>query len=126
MPEPIKMQRKKNCIICGSLIPNTGVILCTKCHKPCECSTTSRDEQRGAQILEVFSACCNADVRNLDPRITCSSYCHELYVFSLELEFGKYKRFVDATTGVTHKVPIRYVIEHGIRQEDLKRFPTWI
>lgn len=76
-------------------------------------------------MLEVVSSCCKADVRNVDPRITCSTLCHELYVLLLERQFGSFKKCTDTSTGVTHKVPTRYIIEHGLRQDDLKGFPVW-
>jgi len=43
----------------------------------------------------------------------------------IERQFGKYKRVVDIETGKTHKVPTRYILEHGLRWSELKNFPEW-
>lgn len=58
-------------------------------------------------------------------RVTCSDDCHEKLIYKYEQEFGKYKKVVDTTTGLTHKVPTRTIIEEGIKQVDLHKYPLW-
>jgi hypothetical protein len=57
--------------------------------------------------------------------VTCSIQCHELYISLLETKFGKYKKVTDAVTGISYRVPTRYIIENGLKQEELTRFPVW-
>jgi hypothetical protein len=57
--------------------------------------------------------------------LTCSDDCHEKFVYRLEQEYGIYKKVVNLETGKTHKVPIRDIIEGGLRQIDLKNYPEW-
>jgi len=58
-------------------------------------------------------------------RSTCSDECHEKLVHRLEHEFGVYKKVVNLETGKAHRVPIRDIIEKGLRQRDLKNYPEW-
>jgi hypothetical protein len=58
-------------------------------------------------------------------RVTCSEECHENLVYTLENEFGIYKKVVDIETGKTHKVPTRDIIEKGLKYRDLKNYPEW-
>ena len=57
--------------------------------------------------------------------VTCSDECHEKLVDRMEHEFGIYKKVVDLETGKTHRVPTRDIIEKGLRQQDLRRYPEW-
>lgn len=58
-------------------------------------------------------------------RVTCSDECHEKLVDRLESEFGIYKKVVDIETGKIHRVPTRDIIEKGLRQQDMRRYPEW-
>ena len=58
--------------------------------------------------------------------VTCSEDCHEELVLRFELKYGIYKRVVDLETMKTHKVPLRNIIEKGLRQQDLKNYPELI
>ena len=58
-------------------------------------------------------------------RLTCSKECHERLIEILENKFGKYKKVIDAETGKAYKVPLRDIIEKGLRYEDLKNYPLW-
>lgn len=58
--------------------------------------------------------------------LTCSDECHEELVLRLELKFGTHKRVIDAETMKAHKVPIRDIIESGLRQQDLKHYPDFV
>jgi len=58
--------------------------------------------------------------------VTCSNDCHEELILRLELKFGIYKRVTDQETMKAHKVPLRDIIEKGLRQQDLKNYPELI
>ncbi len=58
--------------------------------------------------------------------VTCSNECHDELIRRSELKFGIYKKVVDLETMKTHKVPIRDIIETGIKQQDLKHYPELI
>ena len=58
-------------------------------------------------------------------QLTCSRECHEKLIEILEKKFGKYKKVVDAETGKVYKVPLRDIIEKGLKHEELKNYPLW-
>lgn len=62
----------------------------------------------------------------LPGRVTCSDGCHGKLVDRLERDFGRYKKVVDLTTGMAHRVPTRDIIERGLKQEDLRKYPRWV
>ena len=39
--------------------------------------------------------------------------------------FGEYKKVVDAETGKAYKVPVRDIIEKGLKYKDLINYPPW-
>jgi len=43
----------------------------------------------------------------------------------LVVEFGEFKKVVRKTTGVAYKVPTRDIIEHGVKEQELDRYPLW-
>jgi len=57
--------------------------------------------------------------------LTCSDQCHEELVRRLISQFGEFKKVVRQTTGVAYKVPTRGIIEKGIKEEELDRYPIW-
>jgi len=57
--------------------------------------------------------------------LTCSDECHEELVKRLIFEFGEFKKVVRMSTGVAYKVPTRDIIERGLREQDLDRYPLW-
>jgi len=57
--------------------------------------------------------------------LTCSDRCHEKLIDRLVEHFGEYKKVVDAETGIAYRVPTRYILEHGLRHEELHKFPRW-
>ena len=58
-------------------------------------------------------------------KLTCSSHCHEVFVSQMEQEFGKYKKIVRMRTGGEFRVPTRDIIEVGVREEELDKYPKW-
>ena len=58
-------------------------------------------------------------------KITCSDACHERLIEAFEVTFGKYKQVARMTTGEVFRVPVRTIIEKGIREQDLDQYPRW-
>lgn len=61
----------------------------------------------------------------LERWLTCSDACHDELVRRLVDQFGEFKKIVRASTGVAYKVPTMDIIERGIREQDLDRYPRW-
>ncbi len=40
-------------------------------------------------------------------------------------EFGEFKKVVRMSTGIAYKVPTRDIIEKGIREQELDKYPLW-
>ena len=59
-------------------------------------------------------------------RLTCSEDCHEKVVDFIESQYGHYKRVVDGVSGLSYRVPVRDIIELGLKQTDLKKYPFWV
>ena len=59
-------------------------------------------------------------------KVTCSDDCHETLIQKLELTFGNYKKVTDLETMKVHNVPLRDIIENGLKQEDLKDYPEFL
>ncbi len=59
-------------------------------------------------------------------RLTCGEDCHEIAVDFIEGQFGVYKKVVDEVSGNIYKVPVRDIIELGLKQQDLKNYPAWV
>jgi hypothetical protein len=60
-----------------------------------------------------------------DREITCSDDCHTEMVSRFVAEFGEFKKVVRTSTGVAYKVPTRDILECGIKEQDLDRYPPW-
>ena len=83
-------------------------------------------------ILEIFKhrilkqcVVCGSSIDSDIPRITCSVSCHEEFIELMEKELGKDKKVVDSETQIIYRVPLRDIIEKGIKQEDLHKYPVW-
>ena len=61
----------------------------------------------------------------LPPHLTDSPECHEHLVADLEREFGTHKRVTRMTTGQSFAVPVRDIVEIGVKEEDLDKYPPW-
>lgn len=57
--------------------------------------------------------------------MTCSEECHKDLVRRLIAGGGKFKKVVRLTTGAAYKVPTKNIIEMGLREQDLDRYPRW-
>ncbi len=57
--------------------------------------------------------------------MTCSDECHQELARRLVAQFGEFKQVVCMTTGVAYKVPTIDIIEHGIKEQELDRYPVW-
>lgn len=114
------------CVICDKSLEVESLLSCVKCQKICE-SIMNMIEHKPTDklgIYDVKSKCCNADV-TFASKTTCSPDCHEKFVNEMESIFGKFKQVVDQPSGISYKVPTRYIIEHGINQNELISFPKW-
>ena len=100
--------------------------VCQVCRRPCDIYIADVREllSQGHMTLDVKSSCCRSDVWP-NQRLTCNLGCHEALVVHLEQEFGTYKKVVRQTTGVAFRVPTRALIEEGLREQDLDRYPRW-
>lgn len=74
--------------------------------------------------MDVKSVCCNSDVE-INNKITCSDHCHDKYIEKMMIQCGLFKKVIDQKTNIAYKVPIRVIIEEGLKQEELKNFPEW-
>ncbi len=72
------------------------------------------------------SVCAICGVAIPEGRLTCSDDCHEKAVDFIEGQFGVYKKVVDAVSGNIYRVPVRDIIELGLKQTDLKNYPSWV
>jgi len=57
--------------------------------------------------------------------LTCSQTCHDELVSILIARFGEFKKVVRARTGVAYKVPTRDILEKGVSEQNLDRYPRW-
>jgi len=76
--------------------------------------------------LDTSGGCWICGAPCVEPKVTCSDDHHEELIHRFELNFGVFKRVTDLETGTMHKVPLRDIIEKGIRQEDLKTYPEFV
>ena len=59
-------------------------------------------------------------------RLTCGKFeCHEVLVQATINTFGEFKKIVRVSTGEAFKVPTRDLIELGVKEQDLDRYPAW-
>jgi len=49
----------------------------------------------------------------------------ERLIQELIARFGEFKKVVRMRTGVAYKVPTRDILEKGLREQDLDRYPLW-
>lgn len=68
---------------------------------------------------------CNVSYLGEGVELTCSQACHEKLVKRHENTFGKFKKVVRLSTGVAYKIPARDIIEKGIKEQDLDKYPLW-
>lgn len=57
--------------------------------------------------------------------ITCSPACHEELVRRWEEKYGKFKKVVRMSTGEAFQVPLRDIIEKGVSERELGKYPKW-
>lgn len=109
------------CVVCDAKLPKADKSICERCNQPCELTRPRKVEE---QIYEVKSMCCGADIR-LSHNITCSDKCHQVMVEEMIGMYGEEKRVLDMVSGIYHRVPTKYIIEHGLKREELRKFPVW-
>lgn len=57
--------------------------------------------------------------------LTCSQPCHDKLIDYNVAKFGEFKKVVRVSTGEEFKVPTRDILERGIQEQDLDRYPRW-
>ncbi len=82
-------------------------------------------EDLGINFVMTKCGICGASL-GLGYKITCSDDCHEKLIHRFEERFGLFKRVIDEETQIAYRVPIRDIIEKGLRQQDLKHYPELI
>lgn len=78
-----------------------------------------------SEVIDIGGAKCVICDASCAKGITCCDDHYEEFIQKMELQFGIYKKVVDMDTGVTFRVPIRDIIEKGLKQQDLKNYPEW-
>jgi hypothetical protein len=56
--------------------------------------------------------------------MTCSDKCHDEMKRIIIKNHGKFKKVVDHK-GIAYRVPTEDIIEHGIEEKDLGKYPRW-
>lgn len=73
-------------------------------------------------LVCVVCGACNISGRTM----TCSKECHDELVKSLIATYGEFKKVVRAGTGEAFKVPTRDILEHGVNESELDKYPKWV
>ncbi len=69
-------------------------------------------------------AACSRDLPSTRTRLlTCDERCHQAWIDRLVREQGETKRITDLSTGKTHLVPTRVILEQGVTGKDLAGYP---
>lgn len=108
------------CVICQKSLDSSSYHKCLKCNKVCKIKYRKISDD----ICDVKSVCCHSDVE-IHNKITCSDDCHDSYMKKAIIEFGEFKKVIDLASGKAHRVPTALIIQCGLKQEDLKKFPVW-
>ncbi len=58
-------------------------------------------------------------------QVICSEKCHETLIQRLEQKFGTHKKVVVLKTMKAYSVPLRDIVEGGLRRKNLKYFSKW-
>lgn len=97
------------CEVCQKKINGSVCVVCEK-----NCEVVMLPDGGG------LSHCCGAAILL---RQTCGRDCHEVFIQNVERRYGKYKVIQDLETGRRYSVPVRRIIEKGIRYSELHEFP---
>jgi hypothetical protein len=120
----IENSLKGLCVICDRPITVWQLLICKACNLPCGGKDTilSPESKDGFTIIDTVSDCCNADVE-LISQTTCSMVCHDKFIIEMQEQFGVEKIIQDMETGKKHKVPVKDIVEKGLKHEDLIKYP---
>lgn len=69
--------------------------------------------------------CGTMGARQRVSKLTCSASCHETFVKMLIFQYGEFKKIGRLRTGEFFKVPLRDIIEHGVKEQELDKYPKW-
>lgn len=112
------------CLVCSKSLSSSSFYICKECKKVCNVKITNKIGEGGYILVEIKSTCCDADIENMQ-KTTCSEECHLELVKGMESQFGKFKKVVDLTTNIPYKVPTKDIIEKGLNQDQLFKYPKW-
>ena len=58
-------------------------------------------------------------------QVICSEKCYETLIQRLEQEFGTHMKVLDLKTMKAYSVPLRDIVEGGLRRKNLRYFSEW-
>ena len=120
--------RTKNlCVICSGVLLQASYFICISCNQICKIMPIGQDKLQSDEkyiVLDIKSRCCNSDVLTKLTN-TCSDKCHNDLIRIMENDFGKFKKVVDAETGIEHRVSTKDIVEKGLTHEELQHYPRW-
>ena len=108
------------CVICRASLDSASYFICNNCDKVCQVI----NHIISSSIMDVKSVCCRSDIQS-HQKITCSNYCHDKFLEQMIQRHGIFKKVIDAQTGLAYKIPTIIIIEDGLAQENLKKYPLW-
>jgi hypothetical protein len=100
----------------GSCYPVSSPLLQDQQHSPL------KDLELTERML-IF--CLNCQSLCPPGQVICSEKCHETLIQRLEQEFGTHMKVVDLKTMKAYCVPLRDIVEGGLRRKNLKYFSEW-
>jgi len=59
-------------------------------------------------------------------QFTCSDGCHEELVNRLIAKYGEFKKVISMRTRKAYKVPTRDIMEKGLLEQELDKYPLWV
>ncbi len=80
-------------------------------------------------LRRAASGICPACEKDLPPigtrtrQLTCDDVCHRVWIERLIAAYGETRRIVDLSTGKTHLVPTRVILEQGVKGSDVSTYP---
>lgn len=58
-------------------------------------------------------------------QFTCSDACHEELVNRMVTKSGEFKMVISLRTRKAYKVPTREIMEKGLLEQELEKYPLW-
>ena len=83
-------------------------------------------------MIEITCEICGKSFGTINTRylllrgVTCSPECLERLVRLSEYKYGAVKKITRLSTGESFRVPVRDIIEKGIKEQELDQYPKWV